>query len=172
MKRRELTCLILLVLLSVTGYAQCDFNTFLKTYFEVYEASDSLIELGGIVKEPHKKQVDKDDLFFDYAMKYFPAHAFSLYSCHIDNYYIIIFWTDCSIDDDYDIDDDVLVLCNERGDVLDQYIHRKVVRTYLASYRYYLQKDVLIWRYWDEKDPYGAYTEQQFKIVKNKIVPL
>ena len=82
-----------------------------------------------------------------------------------------MFWTDRSIDGDYDIDDNVLVLCNERGEILDRYIHRKIVRAYLASYRYYLQKDTLIWRYWKE-DFSDSYSEQQFKIIKDKIVPL
>ena len=46
MKRFKLIGLIFLVLMSVTGYAQCDFKTFLNTYFENYDANDSLIELG------------------------------------------------------------------------------------------------------------------------------
>ena len=172
MKRFKLIGLILFVLMSVSGYAQCDFKTFLNTYFENYDANDSLIELGVHRNWAPKQKVDKDDVFYDYAVKYFPPQYRSLYSCHINNYYIIMFWAIWPIDDDYDMDDDVLVLCNERGEILDQYIHRRVVRTYMASSRYYLQKDALIWRYWDEKDPSGAYTEQQFKIIKDRIVPL
>ena len=38
--------LVLFALMSVSIYAQCDFKTFLNTYFEIYEANDSLIELG------------------------------------------------------------------------------------------------------------------------------
>lgn len=171
MKKNKLAGMILLTLMSISGYTQCDFKTFMNTYFDVYEANDSLVELGMSANIPHKKQIDKKDKFYDCAVIYFPSQSFSLYSCHINNYYIIMFWTDRSIDGDYDIDDNVLVLCNERGEILDRYIHRKIVRAYLASYRYYLQKDTLIWRYWKE-DFSDSYSEQQFKIIKDKIVPL
>lgn len=164
--------LVLFALMSVSTYAQCDFKTFLNTYFEIYEANDSLIELGVNVNRARKQEVNKGDVFYDCAIKYFPSQYRSLYACHIHNYYIIMFWKVLPIDDDYDIDDYVLVLCDERGKILDQYIHRRVVRTYMASSRYYLQKDTLCWRYWDEKDPSGAYTEQQFKIIKDKIISL
>ncbi len=170
--KKYIASLLLFALMGISGYAQCDFKAFLNTYFDVYDATDSLVELGeGITKGLHKKQIDNEDESYDCAV-YFPSQVFSYYSCHISNYYVLIFWTNHSIDDDYDIDDDVLILCNEKGEILDRYIHRKVVRTYMASYRYYLQKDALIWRYWDEKDPSGAYTEQQFKIIKDRIVPL
>lgn len=163
---------ILFALMSVSGYAQCDFKTFLNTYFEIYEESNSIVQLGDIIKRPTKWELNKDDLLYDYAAKYFPPQCKSLYACHINNYYIIMFWTVRSINDEYDLDDDILVLCNEKGEILDRYVHRKVVRNYMASYRYYLQNDTLIWRYLDEKNPSGAYTEQQFKIIKDKIVPL
>ena len=172
MKVHKLIGFIIFALMSVSGYAQCNFETFLKTYFDVYDANDSLVELGeDITKGLHKKQIDREEEFSDCAL-YFPSQGIPYYSCHINNYYVLMFWTVHSVDNDYDLDDDVLVLCNEKGEIMDRYIHRKVVRTYMASYRYYLQKDTLIWRYWDENDSSGAYTEQLFKIIKDKIVPL
>lgn len=153
--------------------AKRDFNTFLNTYFEVYETTDSLEVLGeGIAKGFPKKQVDKNDELYDFAIKYFPSQYFSLYACHINNYYILIFYTDHAIDDEYEIDDHMFVLCNERGDILDRYIHRKIVRTYMVWYRYYLQNDRLIWRYCDETVSLDAYIEQQFTIIKDRIIPL
>lgn len=171
MKRLKIIGLIMFALMSMSGYAQCDFKTFINTYFDTYDANDSLIELGMGTRGSHKKQIDKNDILYDCAIKYFPSRVFSYYSCHINDYYVLMFWKDYDIDDDYVIDDNLFVLCNESGEILDQYTHRKVTRSYMASYRFYLQKDTLIWRYWDEKDSLGSYFEIQFKIIKDKIVP-
>lgn len=172
--------LSLLVLISGAGYAQCDFKSFLDGFFYyVPESSDTLVELRypfeKIQKMPlYDYYLMEENEMFHCATKYFLSKEWkALAACRIDNYYVLIFVTQRFIDDEFDIEDDMFVLCNKKGEILDRYTYRYITRSYMTSGGYYLQKDKLIWRYRDDIEyPSGPYTEQQFKIINDKIVPL
>ena len=180
MKKLKTIVLFLLVLISRAGYAQCDFKSFLDGFFYyVPKSSDSLIKLTyplEIIKKtpPYDYYLMEENEMFHCATKYFLSKAWKAFAaCRIDNYYVLIFITQCFIDDEFDIEDDMFVLCDEKGEILDRYIYRYVTRSYMTSGGYYLQKDKLIWRYRDDIEyPSGPYKEQLFKIIKDKIVPL
>lgn len=171
--------IILISFLIWSGYscAQCDFQKFVKTYFDVYEAYDTLIELKIYGTGGHEWQFNKTDDCYDYALKYFPSTDWaSACVCHTNNHYVLEFWNEVYTDTAL-INNTLLLLCNEEGEIVDKTFLNDTGIEYADVNRnsvwsmFYAIKDTIIWRlYKDVED--GEYAEQRFKIDRDKIIIL
>lgn len=179
MKRCKQITIVLIILSSMSSacYGQCDFQTFVSTYFDVYEKSDTLVHLETYGKGGHKWQLKENDDCYDCAVKYFPSkNWFSACAYYTSHRYLLEFseevYTDSSL-----IYNSMLVLCDKEGNIIDRYtifntyVEYADVRRKSIWSQYYSLKNKIIWRlYKDTED--GECTEKQFLIEKNRIVPL
>lgn len=157
-------------------YGQCDFNTFLNTYFDVYETSDTLTELELYGKGLHKWHLKHTDECYDYALRFFPTEDWcSACAYAINNRYLLEFseevYTDTAL-----VVNSILILCDNGGVILDKYTiqtsrieYADVSKNGIWSQDYTI-RDTLIWRMFQGSN--DVYTEKQFRIDPNRIVPL
>lgn len=162
------------ILMSMTCYGQCDFKTFVNTYFDVYESSDSLIEWAIYEKGAHKWQLKESGDNHDCAVEYFPSQNwYSACAYHIKNCYVLRFWDEIYTDTAL-INNTTLLLCNEKGEIIDKVIlsntnieYADVSKKSVWS-QFYLLENKIIWRLYEDTEN-GEYIEKQLRIQKSRI---
>lgn len=177
--KHSLMGIILFTLCSINAYGQCDFDTFVSTYFNVFFETDSMIEIfpnDGVGQHKHKTNLGKKDDCYNTAIQYFPSECWiSGYACVVKNNYVLMFWkmveTDTMITWNHK-----LLLCDEKGIIIDEYLLNEISVDYFdedldGTYSvFFLKKGKIIWRLFKD-NPSGEYTEKHLFIKKNKIVP-
>lgn len=177
MVKRKQIVLILLSLMCGMCYGQCNFKVFVDTYFDVYHESDTLVNMEIYGTGGHEWQLKGPNNYNDCAVKYFPSsNWFSACAYHIKKCIVLRFW-DEKYTDTALINNTMLLLCNEEGEIIDKIIlentnieYSDISRNSVWS-QYYSLKNKIIWRLYKETED-GEYIEKQFRIDKNRIVPL
>lgn len=178
MKKNKLIVLVTMFsALGVVSYGQCSFDCFLNDYFDVYVETDSLSELVSWNKDIHKWRLVETDSSYACAVGYFPSRDwFSDCAYQTNNLYVLKFWSEEDTEEAH-VRNGLLVLCTQSGEIIDKRLIPQSSIDYDDAgregrdYKVYIQKDMIIWRIYNEKTR-EVCSEICYRITEKSLVPL